>query len=94
MKIQRYINAKIKKMTSNISKVFQICQQYEKHSYKLHDRNTDIKSYKTMDKPKRINQINLNTTVSYFSVKVSSIIIFFRNNLSYKNTDITLSIKY
>lgn len=56
--------------------------------------NTDIKSYKTMDKPKRINQINLNTTVSYFFVKVSSIIIFFRNNLSYKNTDITLSIKY
>ena len=27
-----------KKMTANISKVLKICQQYEKHSYKLHDR--------------------------------------------------------
>lgn len=57
--------------------------------------NTDIKSYKTTDKPKRIDQINLNTTVSYFSVKVKvPLFIFFRNNLSHKNTDITCSIKY
>lgn len=79
----------------------QIFQKYFKYVNNMKNtvincmtENTDIKSYKTMDKPKRINQINLNTTVSYFSVKVSSIIIFFRNNLSYKNTDITLSIKY
>ena len=84
------------KMTTNISKVFQIYQKYEKHSYKLQDReHWHKKKKKTMDKPKRINQINLNTSVSYFFCNGKSFIILFLNNPNpYKYTDVTLSMKY